>query len=106
MGKTKKTDLKKVVKKAKVEDHKNPISDFKVHTTKPIIEPKNKRKKPKGETRDGTKKAGKKGQGKTGVKPKPKGIKNKADQRDEPRRDKTELPRVIKEKRKFWPHEF
>ncbi len=41
----KKTDLKKVVKKAEIESSKNRVSDFKEHTTRPIIEVEDKDKK-------------------------------------------------------------
>ena len=66
MKKPKKTDLKKVVKKAERESVKNHLSAFKEHTTKPIIKPKNKRKKPKEKIDDGKKKERRK----AGVKPK------------------------------------
>ena len=66
MGKIKKTDLKKVIKKAERETGKNPVSDLKEHTTKPITEPTDKRKKSKEKIDDGKKKE----RGKAGVKPK------------------------------------
>ena len=65
MAKEKKTDLEAVVKKAKSEPVKNPVPPLEVRVTKPIIKPKNKRKKPKEKTDNGKKKA----RGKTVKKP-------------------------------------
>ena len=81
MGKIKKTDLKKVIKKAERETGKNPVSDLKEHTTKPIAESANKRKKSKEKIDDGKKK----GTGKAGVKQKPGGKKDKPPGEKSPR---------------------
>ncbi len=93
MGKPRKTDLKKVVKKAERESAKNHISDFEEHTTKPIIKPKNKRKTPKEKTRDEKRTTGKKGQGKT-AKQKP-GRNDKTDKGKRPGGDKTKVPGAL-----------
>ena len=98
MGKIKKTDLKKVVKKAEREARKNPVSDFKEHLTKPIIEPKNKRKKQKERIGDVKKTAGKKGQGKPGVKKTPGKVDDKTNKgKNGKRGNKTELPRATEQ---------
>ena len=64
MKKKKKTD-QEVVKKAEIETNKNPVSHLQVHTVEPVVKPQNKRKIPKGEITNGTKKAGQKPVGKT-----------------------------------------
>ena len=94
MKKPKKTDLKKVVKKAERESAKNHLSDFKEHTTKPIIKPKNKRKKPKEKTEDAKKTTGKKGQGKTSER-KQGGANDKGDKGQGPRGGKASVPEPI-----------
>ena len=64
MAKRKKTDLD-IVKKAESEANKNPVSHLQVHTVEPVTKIKDKGNKPKGETRDGKKKARQKPVGKT-----------------------------------------
>ena len=90
MKKIKKTDLKKVVKKAEGESAKNHLSDFKEHTTKPIIKPKNKRKTPKEKTGNAKKTTGNKEPRKT-TEPKP-GTNDKGNKGQRPRGDKTKVP--------------
>ena len=95
MGKTKKTDLKEVVKKAEIESSKNRLSDFKEHTTKPIIKPKNKRKTSKEKINDGKRQQRKNIESKkTKVKPKS-GTDDKGDKGQRSRRDKTKVPGAI-----------
>ena len=98
MKKQKKTDLKKVVKKAERESTKNRISDFEVYTTKPIIEPKIKRKKSKEKTRDAEKTNKKKGRGKTSG-PKPDGTNDKGDKEQGSRRGKASVPEPVVKRR-------
>ena len=71
MKKEKKTDLKKVVKKAEIETGKNRVPGLQEHITKPIVKPKNKRKKSKEKIDDGKKQAGQKPVGKAAGKQKP-----------------------------------
>ena len=94
MKKIKKTDLKKVVKKAEIESAKNRLSDFKEHITKPIAKPKSKRKKPKEKTIDDKKTTGKKGQRKTPGS-KPGRTNDKGDEGQRPGGDKTKVSGAI-----------
>ena len=66
MAKGKKTNLEKVVENSRGnKPDKDAVSDLKVYTVEPVIKPKDKRKKPKGEIKDDGKKPPKKPDGKT-----------------------------------------
>lgn len=68
MTKSKKTDLKKLVKKAEIEDPKNSGSSIEIHTVEPVIKTKIKSKKSEEKINHDEKKTGDKKGKKTGNK--------------------------------------
>lgn len=58
MEKKERKRIDKIAKNLKNEPVENPVSTLEVHTVEPVVKPQDKRKKPKGEITDGTKKTG------------------------------------------------
>jgi len=104
MEKKKKTDLKKVVKESRSKKaDQDSVSDFEVRTVKPIVESKNKTKKPKEKIEDDKKPTGEKKQKeqKAGIRKEPEKTNNKNHPGQEPGSGgKAEVSRAPAKRRK------